>query len=411
MTTLIENVVLPPGESLSIEELTTGKLDGDGVLDVLLKTMREHLDREYKSNRINSNDYAGVYTRMMESYLGQAIQYSLAKSTLALELKTKEEQLNLIKLQQQQVEAEIRKIATETATSMKQSALVDAQICQVKAQTENITKETRTKLPVEVANLTAQGVGIGLDNTLKGKQIDAVTYDLLTKAPAEVGAIIAQTAQTQAQTDNLTTQNSQIVAETARIVKETSLLDKDLLLKQSQLDIQAKEILLKQAQVDMQTKQVELAQYELTYKTPAEVAGLTAQTNKTVYELNSLMPAQLANTLAQTDGQVGQTALYAQKLITEKAQVDATNVLPGSVLYLQNQQLEAQTKGYARDAEQKAAKILIDTWTVRYNSDPDGNHQNLPWLSDENISLSVVKLLSGVNVTALTPPPPPPPSP
>lgn len=411
MTTLIENVVLPPGESLSIEELTTGKLDGDGVLDVLLKTMREHLDREYKSNRINSNDYAGVYTRMMESYLGQAIQYSLAKSTLALELKTKEEQLTLIKLQQQQVEAEIRKIATETATSMKQSALVDAQICQVKAQTENITKETRTKLPVEVANLTAQGVGIGLDNTLKGKQIDAVTYDLLTKAPAEVGAIIAQTAQTQAQTDNLTTQNSQIVAETARIVKETSLLDKDLLLKQSQLDIQAKEILLRQAQIDMQTKQVELAQYELTYKTPAEVAGLTAQTNKTVYELNSLMPAQLANTLAQTDGQVGQTALYAQKLITEKAQVDATDVLPGSVLYLQNQQLEAQTKGYARDAEQKAAKILIDTWTVRYNSDPDGNHQNLPWLSDENISLSVVKLLSGVSVTALTPPPPPPPSP
>ncbi len=411
MTTLIENVVLPPGESLSIEELTTGKLDGDGVLDVLLKTMREHLDREYKSNRINSNDYAGVYTRMMESYLGQAIQYSLAKSTLALELKTKEEQLTLIKLQQQQVEAEIRKIATETATSMKQSALVDAQICQAKAQTESITKETRTKLPVEVANLTAQGVGIGLDNTLKGKQIDAVTYDLLTKAPAEVGAIIAQTAQTQAQTDNLTTQNSQIVAETARIVKETSLLDKDLLLKQSQLDIQAKEILLKQAQVDMQTKQVELAQYELTYKTPAEVAGLTAQTNKTVYELNSLMPAQLANTLAQTDGQVGQTALYAQKLITEKAQVDATDVLPGSVLYLQNQQLQAQTQGYARDAEQKAAKILIDTWTVRYNSDPDGNHQNLPWLSDQNISLSVVKLLSGVNVTALTPPPPPPPSP
>ena len=49
MTVIIDNAI--PDPVLSISELTEASLDGNGVLDVLLKTMRLHLQREFEANR------------------------------------------------------------------------------------------------------------------------------------------------------------------------------------------------------------------------------------------------------------------------------------------------------------------------------------------------------------------------
>ncbi len=84
MTTLIENAI--PDAQLSITELTEATLDGGGVLDVLLQTMRLHLDREFKNNRITGTAYATTYAESMAVFLHQAIQYTLSKSRMALEL-------------------------------------------------------------------------------------------------------------------------------------------------------------------------------------------------------------------------------------------------------------------------------------------------------------------------------------
>ncbi|MFH4090279.1 hypothetical protein WAJ00_20400, partial [Acinetobacter baumannii] len=78
---------------------------------------------------------------------------------------------------------------------------------------------------------------------------------------------------------------------------------------------------------------------------------------------------QLELLKGQVAGQTYQTELYAQKVITEKAQTQGTVIGTGSVLFYQNQLLEAQTEGFYRDAEQKAAKILVDTWSVRRSND------------------------------------------
>ena len=126
MTVIIDNAI--PDPVLSISELTEASLDGNGVLDVLLKTMRLHLQREFEANRITGVAYATAYTESISIFLQQAVQYSLAKSKLSLELQQMQEQVKLLQLQQDQTIA----------------------------QTTHLVKETNLKLPAEVDGILAQ---------------------------------------------------------------------------------------------------------------------------------------------------------------------------------------------------------------------------------------------------------------
>ena len=52
-------------------------------------------------------------------------------------------------------------------------------------------------------------------------------------------------------------------------------------------------------------------------------------------------------------------------------------------------------ENYLRDAEQKAAKIMIETWAVRQNTD-GGQSVATNHLSDTNIATAVDVLLAGI---------------
>jgi hypothetical protein len=92
-----------------------------------------------------------------------------------------------------------------------------------------------------------------------------------------------------------------------------------------------------------------------------------------------------------------ETGLLAQKTATERAQVTALGVDDNSVVGRQKQLYQAQTSGFTRDAEQKAAKVLVDTWNVRRTTDPDSapadTNNNL---NDAVVGRVVTKLLAGV---------------
>jgi hypothetical protein len=49
-----------------------------------------------------------------------------------------------------------------------------------------------------------------------------------------------------------------------------------------------------------------------------------------------------------------------------------------------------------RDAEQKAAKVLVDTWTVRRTTDEGTSANTTNQLSDAHVGRVIGKLLSGV---------------
>lgn len=64
--------------------------------------------------------------------------------------------------------------------------------------------------------------------------------------------------------------------------------------------------------------------------------------------------------MAQIRKVEAETALITQKKVTEQAQTSATAVDEDSVIGRQKGLYAAQTEGYSRDAEQKAAKLVLD---------------------------------------------------
>jgi hypothetical protein len=171
------------------------------------------------------------------------------------------------------------------------------------------------------------------------------------------------------------------------------------------------------------TAQIGEVNYRVSSLMPSQVASTNAQASEINYRTSNLLPAQLANTTAQTsqvtaqtaqvtyttanvlpknidltDAQIAnsnqQTALYAQKTTTELAQTSMTPAAT-SVMGVQNALMVRQTENYKRDAEQKAAKIMTETWSVRFNQD-----DTIPFasagLSDTNIAAAVDALLDGI---------------
>lgn len=91
--------------------------------------------------------------------------------------------------------------------------------------------------------------------------------------------------------------------------------------------------------------------------------------------------------------------LLNQKVITEKAQTQDLGVDDNSVIGKQKMLYEAQTAGFARDAEQKVAKIMIDTWNARRMTDDGTIADGTNKLSDQYIGMAVQRMLAGVQAT------------
>lgn len=90
-------------------------------------------------------------------------------------------------------------------------------------------------------------------------------------------------------------------------------------------------------------------------------------------------------------------ALLTQKTATERAQTQALGVDADSVMGRQKALYQAQSDGFKRDAEQKATKIMVDSWNVRRTTDEGTVADGTNMLNDAAVGRAVTKLLAGVN--------------
>lgn len=174
----------------------------------------------------------------------------------------------------------------------------------------------------------------------------------LQKVPAEIALLEAQADNLKAEGLNIPKQGEKIDADTAAVIKQTEMI----------------------------TQQIANAVIEGTV--------LTAQKCKLDAEYDVLVGSKLKV--------VAETELLNQKVTTEKAQTSGAAIDPTSVVGKQVALYTAQTDGFARDAEQKAAKTLIDTWNVRRTTDEATEANALNQLQDTSIGRAVAKLLTGV---------------
>lgn len=320
MTITIANVTT--SDDFSINELTTGSKDGNGVFDKMMGIIGLHLYDEYENHRIRGTDYANAYIQALNHALNQATGYALNRAKLGLEM--------------QMLEAQIQKVAADTVLTVKQGALVDAQTAKESLEVTKLEWEIEHKLPKELEMIDAQIANMKAEVALK-------EYELKVIKPVQ-----------------LAIQQAELRLKELQI----PLMQKELELKDKQLDIAIKDLQIRE-------QQLEIAKYELQFKLPAEVKSIQAQGD-----------------------------LYAQKVITEKAQTDNSVVGDGSVINLNNKVLAEQAKSFLRDGKLKLANMLIDTWKIRRNDDPDEAPVNdINKLNDKKIGETVDAVFTSVELT------------
>lgn len=222
----------------------------------------------------------------------------------------------------------------------KDKMALDALLVASQIELAQVEKE---KALAQLENIRAELPKIQAEIALIQAQKALADQNLL-KIPAEIDLLDAQAAHTIQQTSNLVTQKDVLEAQAAQTVQETSNL---------------------------------VTQKAVLVATECKLRG----------EYDVLMETKLKTAEEKT--------LLMWKTATEKSQTLA-GADSNSVIGRQKELYQAQANGFARDAEQKAAKILVDSWNVRRTTDSatEANTSNL--LDNATIGRFVQRLAAGV---------------
>lgn len=139
-----------------------------------------------------------------------------------------------------------------------------------------------------------------------------------------------------------------------------------------------------------------------TAKVEAEAALVEQQTANAVIEA-TVLQAQKCKLDAEFDllqsnklKTAQETALLLWKTNTEQAQTQGAGVDANSVVGRQMALYLAQADGFKRDAEQKAAKIMVDSWNVRRTTDEGTTANGTNKLDDGSVGRIVNQLITGI---------------
>jgi hypothetical protein len=180
---------------------------------------------------------------------------------------------------------------------------------------------------------------------------------------------------------------------------ERELLNKELI--QAQVDKIRRDIITSDLTDGLVGAQTDKVRREIQTATLTD-AMLTAQTVNVEQELLNLkaqecvLKSQYDLNMMQKLNVTAQTTLVQQKVATEKAQISGAGVEPDSVIGKQKTLYTAQTDGFKRDAEQKAAKLMTDTWNVRRTTDAGTVADSVNGLADTNIGRAITTMLAGI---------------
>ena len=454
--------------AIQIQDLTDAQLkDGDGVFDVLMRSVSSHLDQEYSKNRIRGPEYSQVYLGAINAVLEKSLSFVLQSekieadialvtqkrinsiteelliqeqvSVVQAELLNIPKQGALIDAQASKVVVEEGLVTAQVSKLGKDEDLVDSQIVMATAEVLNVPKAgamldaQKDKVVIEATLVAAQELKVDADTVLSTAQAAKVTLETTDVIPVEVAKLtaekniavqgvqnaVAEVAIQEAQVtkiefeveEMLPKQLEKMTGEASILTKEAEILQDRItnnLANESltigyQKDIAQKEILLsasKVAKLDADKLMVDGQSLKISQETSLVAQRiLNAIAEEAVSESTACKLKAEFDTLMQQELRImAETALLGQKKATEQAQTLGTNISPSSVLGKQNALYVAQTNGYARDAEQKAAKIMVDTWNTRRVTDETTPADANNHLDNVSIGQVILQLKAGIDV-------------
>lgn len=197
------DILSPSPMGISISNITVNDLTGNGIFDILMRSVNTHIAQEYQANRLQGKEYATVYLGALNSVLQLAIQFGLAVDKTNLELLNQTKQLEIAEQQRLNLLQEGLNLVDQRALLVAQRALLVAQTETAVQQGLNLVDERLTsakarlrtdaeitlinqKTATETAQVDGAGVTedsvIGKQNTLYTAQIDGVKQDAVQKA-------------------------------------------------------------------------------------------------------------------------------------------------------------------------------------------------------------------------------------
>lgn len=291
-------------DRLTIEDLTSGEVDGSGVFDKLMSTVSKHVEHEFEENRITGAEYSTTYIAAMQSAMGYGVQFLLSRDA------------SYWQAQQAQLQAIAARVELETAKVRHALMYIEANTAEanfglttMRLANEDVTYDSNlfrytNLLPLEENMTTAQISGVELENIGRGIQNTTATYNLDNLLPTQLAGLVA---------DNTTKTytNSNILPEQYALLKE---------------------------QVSN-----------------ADIEGRTGE-----YNLANILPQQFANLQEQENLLSEQTEVQRAQTLDQRTDGAAVTGSVGKQKELYSQQITS----YQRDSELKAAKVFSEAWTV-----------------------------------------------
>jgi hypothetical protein len=423
--------------------LTTQSLQGTGIFDILMKTVKLHLNEEYGANRITGKEYSSVYLGAISAVLQTSVSY-LVNNTQVDKLNA---EIGLIR---QQTVTELTQTDNEIPLGLafngdtiveglvaNQKALSASQIAKTNKEMELADQQIVTEL-AQTDDHIPSGIGHNSTTTITG-----LIGSQKLHSDAEIKLTRQKTATELTQVvdvlpTNISNSTEVNILGLVKIQKELAA---------AQVNKTATEVILVEQQVVTELAQTsEEIPVNLGQNINTVVAGMMASTKakntaeiklvnqKTATEMAQIVdvlpsdnPISNSPTLAitgliknqkdlaasqikKTDGEV---LLLGQKTITELAQTDSIipskvanpgNTNPwlnsstdiGGALGTAKTLYTAQADGFKRDAEQKAAKIMADTWVAQRTTDEAIQANTTNHLHETDIGAVIQKLKTGI---------------
>lgn len=118
---------------IQITDVTTGAINGTGVFDKLMSTVKAHITEEYDKGRIKGQDYATVYLGSIQSVLQQSIEYVLReKMTEAqiagMEKETELKDYDLTSIKPKELEIKQKELELRTTESNRMRDMTEAEL-------------------------------------------------------------------------------------------------------------------------------------------------------------------------------------------------------------------------------------------------------------------------------------------
>lgn len=247
----------------------------------------------------------------------------------------------------------------------------------------------KEKQAYELDLLAEQANKLRKEQDLLDVKIDQEKFILNIKMPKEIEMMDAQIAKLKADT-RLVEEQILIAKEEIKLKKkdlilkdkEIALREKDLILRDKEIALKEKELLMRDKELDMMDKQLRLKEKEI------------ALAQKEI----ELKEAMIAVKWKELEIAEAQLVLTYAKAKTEQAMTDGSLIGPGSVLGKKNAVLDAQILSMDRDADQKTAQLLLQTWITRMNNDAAYAYE-ANMLQDRFIGRAVANMFQGVGIS------------